>query len=264
MKSSEDKRVKYSWAVALLGISMGLMGAAPSLAATDATRPQPAVSLAPEHPADLPLQAAPGTVLDSVKGVIASFRHATNDTVDGVILKDGTVVAFRPSIGVPVFNQMPVGSPIQVIGFWQTTGANGQKQLMAVTVTDLDTHVAINANPMPQNPVWASTLKPKTPVVVTERARVAAVIQDKSGLVTGFRLENGTVVLVPSTASPALAGSLKRGDDVQVAGVPTPATDGTTALQPEVITDITANRTVVISPQPLPQQPATVTPQGKS
>lgn len=90
-----------------------VVGLGATAAACAQVPPQPPGALPPPPPADN----LPGTVLQTVQGIVARYLLNPYGEVDGLLLTDGTQVQFPPHMSDELVAAVRPGQPIRVQGF---------------------------------------------------------------------------------------------------------------------------------------------------
>lgn len=185
-----------------------------------AQQPPPPPSAQPQAPMPIgpaarPLPPGPdaeaaGSI--TLNGRLQQWLLNPNGEVDGLLLADGTQVAFPPHLSASVQQTMKPGDTVQVVG-WRTPGA---PVLRAASLN------ANGRNVVDQPPAPGSLPPaPRDPGALTAMSasgRVARPLYTGRGDVNGVLLDNGSIVRFPPHVGAEIAATLQPGSTLHAKG----------------------------------------------
>ncbi len=140
----------------------------------------------------------------SREGDIARVLLNPHGDVDGLLLKDGFLVRFRPT---PTDSRLVVGKRIRADGEGSSTFVNADQVTMTATGTVLDLSSSPPAGPVPRA---LTTLQASSSVV--------EVVNNPEGEPDTLVLQDGSIVKLPPRLREDAAGAIKVGAKVAVRG----------------------------------------------
>lgn len=179
--------------------------------------PPPPQEPMPIGPAARPLPPGPGPDAEVAGSITLSSRVQQwllnpNGEVDGLLLADGTQVAFPPHLSAVVLQAMKPGDAVQVIG-WRTPGAPVLRA------------ASLNANgrsvvdqPPAQGSLPPAPRDPGALTAMSASGRVARPLYTGRGDVNGVLLDNGSIVRFPPHVGAELAATLQPGSTLHAKG----------------------------------------------
>ncbi|RZI66292.1 hypothetical protein [Variovorax guangxiensis] len=148
----------------------------------------------------------------TLNGRVQQWLLNPNGEIDGLLLADGTQVAFPPHLSASVQQAMKPGDAVQVTG-WRTPGAPVLRA------------ASLNANGrsvVDQPPAFGSAPPaPREPGALTAMSasgRVARPLYTGRGDVNGVLLDNGSIVRFPPHVGAELAAALQPGSTLHAKG----------------------------------------------
>ena len=195
-RSSHPRAAAFS-ALALLGAS-----------AFAQMPPPPPVGMPP------PLRAEAATAAPVATGRIQQWLINPSGEVDGLLLADGTQVAFPPHLSATVQQTMKPGDTVQVAG-WR---APNVPVVRAATLTATASGRSVSDQP----PGFGAMLpQPREPGALTSMSasgRIARQLYTDRGDANGVVLDNGTIVRFPPHVGAQLAPTLQAGSTLHAKG----------------------------------------------
>ena len=198
---------------ALLLIGTAAMAQQPSPPPPSAQAPTPigpAARPLPPGPGPGPDAEATGSV--TLDGRVQRWLLNPNGEIDGLLLVDGTQVAFPPHLSASVQQTMKPGDAVQVTG-WRTPGAS---VLMAASLSANGRSVVDqppgfgSAPPLPRDPGAL--------MAMSASGRVARPLYTGRGDVNGVLLDNGSIVRFPPHVGVEIATTLQPGSTLHAKG----------------------------------------------
>ena len=122
--------------------------------------------------------------------------------------RDSLLVKFPPHLGNTITKAAGVGSSITVNGVENTSPA-GQKEIRMVSIT-------ANGNTITNTPPANST--PPVETVVNGSGKVSNIQTNREGKVSGFMLDNNTILRIPPHVSEQLANLVQQGSSLTYTG----------------------------------------------
>lgn len=140
-------------------------------------------------------------------------KLAANDdyVYDGFYILNGNdslLVKFPPHLGNTITKAANVGSSITVNGV-QNTSPSGQKEIRMVSITANGNTIA---NTPPANSI------PPVESVVNGSGKVSSLQTNREGRVSGFMLDNNTILRIPPHANNQLASLVQQGASISYTG----------------------------------------------
>lgn len=223
---------------------------------------QPPLPIGPAAARPLPpgpdAEAAGSVTLD---GRVQQWLLNPNGEIDGLLLVDGTQVAFPPHLSASVQQTMKPGDAVQVSG-WRTPGA---PVLRAASLS------ANGRSVVGQPPAFGSTppapRDPRALTAMSASGRVARPLYTGRGDINGVLLDNGSIVRFPPHVGAELAPTLQAGSTLHAKGWgsrgPLGSAIEATAIGPtaEGMRELFAGPGM--APQPGPRGPAERGPRGR-
>jgi len=163
----------------------------------------------------------------SVTGTVQQYLLNPHGEVEGLLLKDGTVVRFPPHLGTALAGIVRPGDDVTVVGFFGPVTPHGGA-VKALTITNAKTNQTVVDQPPPTPPLPPEmrglTLKP-----LTLRGTVAHLLTNEAGDVDGLTLSGGEEVKFPPHDGAVVALMLEQqaGKTVEVSGYGTQNAFGT-------------------------------------
>ncbi len=145
----------------------------------------------------------------SVTGIVQQYLLTPHGEVDGVLLKDGTVVRFPPHLGTALAGIAKPGDEVAVVGFLGPTTPHG-RAIKALTITNEKTGQSLVDHP-PSTPPLPPDMRGLTHKPLTVRGAVARLLVNDKGDVDGLILVGGEQVKFPPPNGPVVAKMLEEG-----------------------------------------------------
>jgi hypothetical protein len=162
----------------------------------------------------------------SVTGTVQQYLLTPHGEVDGVLLKDGTVVRFPPHLGTALAGIAKPGDEVAVVGLLGPTTPHG-RAIKALTITNEKTGQSLVDHP-PSTPPLPPDMRGLTHKPLTVRGAVARLLVNDKGDVDGLILVGGEQVKFPPPNGPVVAKMLEEGKKtVEASGNGTTNTFGT-------------------------------------
>lgn len=162
----------------------------------------------------------------SVTGTVQQYLLTPHGEVDGVLLKDGTVVRFPPHLGTALAGIAKPGDDVAVVGFLGPTTPHG-RAIKAFTITNEKTGQSVVDHP-PSTPPLPPNMRGLAHKPLTVRGAVAHLLVNDKGDVDGLILVGGEQVKFPPPNGPVVAKMLEEGKKtVEASGNGTTNTFGT-------------------------------------
>ena len=139
----------------------------------------------------------------SVTGTVQQYLLTPHGEVDGLLLKDGTVVKFPPHLGPVLTGLAKPGDEVTVVGFLGPTTAYG-RAIKALTITNKKTSQSVIDQP-PATPPLPPDMRGLTRKPLTVRGTVARLLVNDKGDVDGIILSSGEQVKFPPPNGPVIA-----------------------------------------------------------
>lgn len=197
-------------ALMLIGTAAMAQQAPPPPPSVQAPTPMPIGPAARPLPPGGPDAEAAGSITHN--GRVQQWLLNPNGEIDGLLLADGTQVAFPPHLSASVQQAMKPGDTVQVSG-WRTPGAPVLRA------------ASLNANGrsvVDQPPAFGSAPPaPRDPGALTAMSasgRVARPLYTGRGDVNGVLLDNGSIVRFPPHVGADLATTLQPGSTLHAKG----------------------------------------------
>lgn len=197
-------------ALMLIGTAAMAQQAPPPPPSVQAPAPMPIGPAARPLPPGGRDAGAAGSV--TLKGRVQQWLLNPNGEIDGLLLADGTQVAFPPHLSASVQQTMKPGDTVQVIG-WRTPGAPVLRaaSLNANGRSVVDQAPAIgSAPPAPRDPAALTAM--------SASGRVARALYTVRGDVNGVLLDNGSIVRFPPHVGAEIAATLQPGSTLHAKG----------------------------------------------
>lgn len=184
-----------------------LAGAAAALLAAGAQAQQPPAP--PSGPAVLMQPAALEQA--TVSGTVQRWLVNPNGEADGMLLQNGTQIAFPPHLSAELTSWLRVGDAVQVTGW-------NRKDIGVLRASSIQSQgrVVQDTPPVPGQRPLPQPREALTPLQAD--GRVAGVLFNGRGDAHGVLLEDGTVVRFPPHMGSAVMPLLKTGATVSVRG----------------------------------------------
>ncbi len=194
--------------IARTGLARAALASAAALLLAAGAQAQPAP--APRGPAPQLVQTAPMEQA-TVSGTVQRWLVNPNGEADGLLLQDGTQIAFPPHLSAELTSWLRVGDAVQATGW-------NRRDIGVLRAVSLQSQgrVVQDTPPVPgQRP-----LPPPQEALTALQAdgRVARVLFNSRGDAHGLLLEDGTVVRFPPHMGSAVMPLLKTGATVSVRG----------------------------------------------
>ena len=145
----------------------------------------------------------------SVTGTVQQYLLTPHGEVDGVLLKDGTVVRFPPHLGTALAGIAKPGDEVAVVGFLGPTTPHG-RAIKALTITNEKTGQSLVDHP-PSTPPLPPNMRGLAHKPLTVRGAVAHLLVNDKGDVDGLILVGGEQVKFPPPNGPVVAKMLEEG-----------------------------------------------------
>ena len=186
---------------------------APSGPGTEVIAPRPPL---PERPPAGPEADAQREQVQ-LDGRIASFVINPEGSVDGLMLKDSTLVRFPPHMGSKIVASFPVGAPVRLMGM---RSANGD--MRAVQLSSPDGGVRLVDQPPSPNgpPSVPAPLEPRSAGLVKLKVsgEIARLTTAPHGEPDGVMLRDGTVIKLTPSGAQQFTDLLRPGTIVEAQG----------------------------------------------
>ncbi len=131
----------------------------------------------------------------SVTGTVQQCLLNPHGEVDGILLKDGTVVRFPPHLGTTLAGLAKPDDEVSVVGFLGPTTSYG-RAIKALTITNKKTGQSVVDQP-PATPPLPPDLRGLTRKPLGVRGTVARLLVNDKGDVDGLILSGGEQVKFP-------------------------------------------------------------------
>lgn len=219
-------------AAGLLAVSVtsfGMIG--PVLAQEAAPRPPvpgeqsaPPPALPPPLPgAQQPVPPAPpdrATQATSVRGTVSQYMMNPDGLIDGVLLRDDTIVRFPPHMSQQLVQTVKPQDLVSVDGFIEYQGT-----IHATTMTNpASQQSVVDIPPSPQNPPPGPGQEVRQPMSAT--ATIKVLTHAARGEIDGAVLDNGTIVHFPPPVGTQYANFFQVGAPLAAVGYGTTNTYG--------------------------------------
>ena len=193
---------------ALLLIGSGAMAqtAPPAVPSVQAPRPMP---IGPADRALPPGRDGEAAGMATLDARVQQWLLNPNGEVDGLLLADGTQVAFPPHLSASVQQAMKLGDAVQVSG-WRTPGA----PVLSAARLNANGRSVVDQPPAPGS-------APRDPAALTAMSasgRVARPLYTGRGDVNGVMLDDGSIVRFPPHVGAELAAMLQPGSTLHAKG----------------------------------------------
>ena len=149
-----------------------------------------------------------------VTGRIQQWLSNPNGEVDGLLLADGTQVAFPPHLSAAVLQMLKPGDMVQVAG-WRAANA---PVVRAATLTATASGRSVSDQPPGFGPVPPPPREPGVLTAMSASGRVARLLYTDRGDANGVVLDNGTVVRFPPHVGAQWASTLQAGSTLHAKG----------------------------------------------
>lgn len=150
-----------------------------------------------------------------LEGSIARFVINPEGSVDGFVLKDGTLVHFPPHMGKQVVDSFRVGAPVSLIGMRSASG-----ELRAEQIVHPDSGVRLADQPPAPDAVRLPPPAPRGAGLV--RLDVSGIVDRMTtaprGEPDGVMLRDGTVIKLTPPSAQQFSGLLQPGTSVEAQG----------------------------------------------
>lgn len=188
-----------------------LLAASLMAAGAHAQTPPPPPSALPGAPAPL-AQPAAAQAVTTVSGRVQRWLLNPNGEADGLLLQDGTQVAFPPHLSATLTAWLRPGDMVEATGSRRGGDARVLRasSLQSQGRTVQDTPPAPGQRPAPHQRAALTALQAD--------GRVAQVLFNSRGDAHGLLLEDGVVVRFPPHAGASMAALLKPGASVSARG----------------------------------------------
>lgn len=183
----------------------------PGAPAAPGARPLPPAPMPYGAAAPLP-PAAPMAADSTATGTVVQFLLNPNGDADGLLLNDGTQVAFPPHVGDAVGQSVKPGDTVQVSGWrapgvpvlrMQTLSANGR------SITDQPPQPGVAPRPRAADSGLSQ---------LSASGRIERLLYNDRGDVHGVVLSDRTIVRFPPHVAAAMPADLKTGASLKVQG----------------------------------------------
>jgi hypothetical protein len=163
----------------------------------------------------------------SVSGTVQQYLLNPHGEVEGVLLKEGTVVRFPPHLGTAVAGTAKPGDEVIVVGFFGPATPHGQV-VKALTITNTKTGQTVTDQP-PTTPPLPPDMRGLTLTPLTVQGTVAHVLTNERGEVDGLILSGGEEVKFPPDNGAVVAMMVEQqaGKTVEASGYGTQNAFGT-------------------------------------
>lgn len=235
----------------VVATALALAGLASFAGTGAAAQTQPAVtaSAPPVSPPSARPLAPPAPTMQAqqtVDGKLRQWLVNPNGEVDGLLLDDGTQVAFPPHLSAQLTQALKPKDALRISGF---RGADGAAVLRAASITNTANGRVVTDQPpaagiAPPAPRPAGTL-----TAMDADGRIARVLRGPMGEANGALLDGGTVVRFPPHVGADLAANLKVGGNLYARGYGT-RNDYGSALEATRIGTTLASAKDVFGPPP--------------
>ena len=158
-----------------------------------------------------PPSGAPAPV---VTGRIQQWLINPNGDVDGLLLADGTQVAFPPHLSATVQQTMKPGDTVQVAG-WRAPNVS---VVRAATLTATTSGRSVSDQPPGFGAMPPRPREPGALTAMSASGRVARQLYTDRGDANGVVLDNGTIVRFPPHVGAQLAPTLQAGSTLHAKG----------------------------------------------
>lgn len=175
--------------------------------------PAPPGPMAPAAARPLPPPPEVDAARSTLDGRLQQWLLNPNGDIDGLLLADGTQVAFPPHLSAAVQGMLKPGDRVQVSG-WRAPEA---PVLRAASLS-------ANGHTVADQPPALADLPPTPPrergalAAMSASGRVSRLLYTDRGDVHGVLLDNGSIVRFPPHAGAALAPTLQPGSTVSAKG----------------------------------------------
>nr|WP_297531074.1 hypothetical protein [uncultured Roseateles sp.] len=219
---------------------------APPAPPAPTARPAAPDGLPPPVPygAAVPTPSAGAVAESQATGTVVQFLLNPNGEADGLLLSDGTQIAFAPHMGRVVAQTLKVGDGVQANG-WRAPG---------VPVLRLQTLRANGRSVTDQPPApGAAPPAPRAEGALSELSasgRVDRLLYNDRGDVHGVLLSDKTIVRFPPHVGAALSSQLQAGGALAVRGWGTRSAQGTAIEATALGSDSSHLRALDVPPAP--------------
>jgi hypothetical protein len=269
-------------AASLLAVSVTSFGMIGPCVAQEATPPPPATGeqSAPPPPVPPPVPGAqqpapppdrapaaqepapppppdPATQATSIRGTVSQYMINPDGLVDGVLLRDNTIVRFAPHMSQQLVQAVKPQDLVSVNGFLEYQGT-----IHATTITNpASQQSVVDTPPSPQNPPPAPGQEARQPI--SANGSIKVLTHAARGEIDGAILDNGTIVHFPPPVGMQYANLFQVGAPLAVVGYGTVNTYGRSLeatsigpsadhLQSVIATDERPRRGPAERPRPIP------------
>ncbi len=149
-----------------------------------------------------------------VTGRIQQWLVNPNGEVDGLLLADGTQVAFPPHLSAAVLQALKPGDNVQVSG-WR---APNVPVVRAATLTSTANNRSVTDQPPALGSKPPAPRDPRALTAMNASGRVARLLYTDRGDVNGVVLDSGTLVRFPPHVGAQLAPTLQPGSTLHAKG----------------------------------------------
>ncbi|WP_076998194.1 hypothetical protein [Variovorax sp. KK3] len=182
-----------------------------------AQMPPPPPPLAPPGgpaPAEPVAAGEPSAATPVITGRIQRWLLNPNGEVDGLLLADGTQVAFPPHLSASVLQVLKPGDSVQVNGWRAANVPVVRAETLTATASNrsvIDQPPAIGTRPPPPR-------DPRALTAMSASGRVERVLYTDRGDANGVVLDSGTIVRFPPHVGMQLASTLQPGSTLHAKG----------------------------------------------
>lgn len=149
-----------------------------------------------------------------VTGRIQQWLVNPNGEVDGLLLADGTQVAFPPHLSAAVLQTLKPGDSVQVSG-WR---APNVPVVRAATLTATASNRSVTDQPPAIGSQPPAPRDPRALTAMNASGRVARLLYTARGDANGVVLDSGTIVRFPPHVGAQLAPTLQPGSTLHAKG----------------------------------------------
>jgi hypothetical protein len=148
---------------------------------------------------------APPPATTTVSGTVDFFMLGSRGQVNGLLLRDNTIVRFAPQLGPEIVRNVRPGDVVTATGFFEAAG-----QMHATSIRDATSLRTISET--------TATPAPPEKQLLETTGTIRVVTRNSLGLVDGVVMTNGIVVRIPPDVAARFAAQLQPGQPLAVRG----------------------------------------------
>jgi hypothetical protein len=192
----------------------------------------------------------------TVTGRVARWLVNPNGEVDGLLLEDGTQVAFPPHLSASLVEAVKAKDAVEITG----RRAENAKVVRASMIKNTATGRSVSGEPREPRDAGIPPAQPPQPraagalTAMNASGRIDTLLYTGRGDVNGALLQDGTVVRFPPHAVAQMADTLKPGAALYARGYGTRSAQGSALEATAIGANAETARDVFAGPGPAPQR----------